>query len=583
MKFLHLLKLSIPVTLLITTVSATSLHDVIDHTLQNNHEINTKKINAEAYRENIKQEKGGYYPKVDFTGAIGKVKVDTDYKDANITDTSTDSNGHNLQLDVEQLIYDGGYTPGKVAEAKAKYATNNYRNLSEIQDVLLDSLDSYLDMLKYSDRINMTQTHLDKHKKYLDIATESSAINGEVLSKVQAKAKIHGITNTLLEEQNNYLAAKSGYERNVDLKLIDQICTPKIDESLIPSSLEELKDLAVQTNYQILQQEATVKEQSAILDQSDSAYLPTLKLKLQGIMDSDLITPDTDTDRYSAKVELKYNIYNGNSDKNKVDKQKLYLKEGKGLLQVRIKDVLDEATVKYNTYQTLKKQIAELQSLVKENKTIIEIYKDQFDSGNRDFIELLNVEADLYNARIELLDARHLMFQTYYDILALTSNLESALTNTAKQRCFYEKEDDKFLFDGEVKQDSTDELSSLLDDEPTSTGEVSSMLAGNTSPDMLDGSSQKDLGEKYGVQVSNRLGLSKDEFGMYLCSCSKSKDLEYQIKRLQSKLTNNEKLVIIENENGSKTLGLKNVYSKDDVLMLKQKLAQEFPSAYLPK
>jgi adhesin transport system outer membrane protein len=578
MKLLKSAVLSLPVIAFLSMANATSLHDVVDHTLKNNHEIDSKKINDEAYRENIKQEKGGYYPKVDLTGTLGKVKVETDYKDSTITDTDSTSTGHNIQLDAEQLIYDGGYTPGKINEAKAKYSNNNYRNLSEIQDVLLDSLDSYLDMLKYSDRVKMTQTHLDKHKEYYQIATESAAISGEKLDQVQAKAKLHQIKKDLLEEENNLLAAKSGYERNVDLKLIDQICTPKLDESLIPTSLQELKDLATTSNFRILQQEAMIKEQKAILDQSDAAYLPTLKLKLQAIKDSDLITPDTDTDRYSGKIELKYNLFNGKSDESKISKQKLYLKEEKAMLQVRIKDVLDESTVKYNTYQMLKKQIVELQGLVKENKTIIEIYKDQFNSGNRDFIELLNVEADLYNARIELLDVRHLLFQTYYDLLALTANLESALTNTDKQRCFYEKEDDKFLFDGTSapKQETTNELSSLLSEESKVNESVSALLEQNSEPTMAQSSS-------IGLPHVKKLGLQNDEYGMYICSCFDEANMKDEIAKVQKYLNGKAELVIIENNNGSKTLGLKNLFTKDEVLELKSKLAPEFPDAYLPK
>lgn len=575
MKLFKSAVLSFPVIALLSVANATSLNDVIDHTLKNNHEIDSKKINDKAYRENIKQEKGGYYPKVDLTGTLGQVKVKTDYKDSTITDTDTTGTGHNIQLDAEQLIYDGGYTPGKINEAKAKYSTNKYRNLSEIQDVLLNSIDSYLDMLKYSDRVKMTQTHLDKHKKYYDIAAESAAISGDKLDEVQVKAKIHKITKDLLEEKNNLLAAKSEYERNVDLKLIDQICTPQVDESLLPTSLEKLKDLVTASNYKVLQQDALIREQKAILKQSDAAYLPTIKLKLQGIKDTDLITPDTKTDRYSAKLELKYNLYNGNSDKSKISKQKFYLKEEKATLEVRIKDVLDEATVKYNTYHTLKKQIVELQGLVKENKTILGIYKDQFDSGKREFIELLNVEADLYNARIDLLDARHLLFKTYYDILALTSTLESSLTNTEKQRCFYKKEDDKFLFDATLtSKEDTNEMSSLLSDESKVNDSVTSMLEDKKEAPSSQGNS---------IPKVKRLGLKNNEYGMYICSCFEKKNMKAEIKKVQSVLENNEKLVIIENSNGSQTLGIKNIFTRDEVLYLKDKLATDFPNAYLPK
>ena len=127
---------------------------------------------------------------------------------------------------------------------------------------------------------------------------------------------------------------------------------------------------------------------------------------------------------YTAKVELKYNIFNGLVNSNRSEREVLFLKEAQAKLDVVTKSVLDEIAVAYETYNTSKKQIVELQQFIEENKQIISIYKDQFDAGTRNFIDVLNVEGDLYNSKANLINTEYNMYTAYYKILKMTLSNE---------------------------------------------------------------------------------------------------------------------------------------------------------------
>ena len=111
-------KYSIPVLMfLMSSLQATSIKDVVEHTVQNNEDIISKSLNNKAFRKYIDEQKGGYYPKLDLTAYLEKKKTVED----GVTAADAEQDGSNIQLDFEQLIYDGNLTPSKVAEAKASY------------------------------------------------------------------------------------------------------------------------------------------------------------------------------------------------------------------------------------------------------------------------------------------------------------------------------------------------------------------------------------------------------------------------------------------------------------------------------
>ena len=201
-------KYSLPVLMLLTSLEATSIKDVVEHTVQNNEDIISKSLNNKAFRKYIDEQKGGYYPKLDLTAYLEKKKTVEDSNNSTITSDS-EQNGSNIQLDFEQLIYDGNLTPSKIKEAKASYTSNKLKNSNDVETILLDSINSYLEMLQYDERVANSESNLKVHESYLSIAKETEAINGEILDKVQTKAKIHSAKSSLFNEMNSKNSAKA--------------------------------------------------------------------------------------------------------------------------------------------------------------------------------------------------------------------------------------------------------------------------------------------------------------------------------------------------------------------------------------
>ena len=536
---------------LMSSLNATTVKNVVEHTLQSNQDIVSKSLNNEAFKKYIDEQEGGYYPKLDLTAYLGRKNVNETASSSTIESDIT-TNGGNAQLDLEQMLYDGNLTSSSVEEAKARYASNKLKNSNDVENIVYDSIAAYLNVLKFDERIKISQDNITVHEDYLAIANQTEKINGEILDKVQSKAKIHSAKSNLFEEKNSQAAAKSSFIKNVGMSIDSNICRPVIDESKIPTNLATLQKMALENNFTILEQIENIKEQEATLSVEKAAFLPTLKFKLQGIYDKDYIDEDLRTNAYSGKLELKYNIFNGMINKNRTQKEELFLKEVQAKLDVVTKSVLDELAVAYETYETSKKQIVELQQFIEENKQIISIYKDQFDAGTRNFIDVLNVEGDLYNSKANLINTEYTMMTAYYKILKATSSLESTVLNSNDQAC------------GSVVAKAKMNAKAVNDNS------VSELLSEDT--------------KSPAIQV-NTVAPSTvtNEYALLLASYKDSAYANKMLNSVSSSLQNDVKAKIVSNSNGTQSLALYNIDGLQNAIELKKQFAGQFPQSYYIK
>jgi adhesin transport system outer membrane protein len=140
-----------------------TIKEVVEHTISNNPKIMATVKNNEAYRLYIDEAEGGYLPKLDLTAYVGVKNTKTNPDAGN--NTSTTDRGYNAQLDFEQLIYDGGLTTGQIDEAQFRYSSNKYLNDSIVDDIIYDSLDSYLNLVKYKNRVAVANESLSVFKQ----------------------------------------------------------------------------------------------------------------------------------------------------------------------------------------------------------------------------------------------------------------------------------------------------------------------------------------------------------------------------------------------------------------------------------
>ena len=453
------------------SLQAVSLKESVDRVLATNPEVLAEKNNQEAFRKYIDERKGNYYPRIDIDGRLETSNSDKNYDTPNENDYSDGSDqedGYNFGIALNQMLYDGDLTPSQVREAKHNDLANKYRTEMNIDNVVLETITAYTGLVQYNEMLELTKDMISTNEDNLQIAKEKESISGEVLETYQVDSKLNFVKEKYLEEKDLKTSRTTTFKRYVGIEPTGNECRPTLDFSKIPNNLQQLIEVAVLKNYEIQQQIETIKAQREKIAQADAAFLPNLSLELKALTDSDLSLDEEGTEnQVYGRINLAWNIYNGGGDYAVSKQEELFLAEQKNRLDAITNKVVEAIKVNYQRYLKNKERIDVLKKYVAANENIVDVYKSEFEAGTRTFVDILDAQTVLYEAKKSLLNREYELYSNYYTILNSISVLTPTVLDPNNNVCAESKNLDMGT-KGEKQVDNTSsDLRALLGDEPT--------------------------------------------------------------------------------------------------------------------
>lgn len=496
-------------------LNAISLKDSIEKTINTNPNIVAEHKNQDAFRKYIDQEEGDYLPTLDLESYYEESHQYNDPKDAG--KNNVHKNGWNTQLELEQILYDGGLTPSEIEEYQHKYDANRFRSNLAIEDVILETTDTYLNLVQYNELKSLSTNMIEVHESNLITAKEKEKISGEKLETFQVSSKLHLTQERLLEQEDLSLKAKYDFKRFVGIKPDNMICRPVANEIVIPTTLEKAVKLAIRKNYSILEQVENIKVQREKLTQADAKFLPTLLFQLQAEWDDDLeVDENGRRDEYRARLFMRWNLLEGGKDTVASQREVIFLQESKKVLDAVTNEIVSEVTNAYNSYNKYKKRVERLNLYVQDNKNILDVYIEEFDSGTRTFIDILNAEAELYNSKTSLIGREFELLSSYYTLLSKLSILSDSILSTKNQTCENRINENIFKIHDikEQKDDNLDlELEGLFEEEKSEKKkekieEKENDLTKNSANDLIEELDSED--EKIDIKQEEEIKVNKN-------------------------------------------------------------------------
>ena len=464
-----------------SSLHALSLKESVEKVLSNNPEIIAEKNNQEAFKKYIDERKANYLPRIDVDGRLEKSNSDKNYYPTSANkDGSSQEDGYDFGIAVNQMLYDGNLTPSQVAEARYNDSANKYRTEKNIDNIVYETITAYKNLLQYNEMLDLTKEMIKTNEENLQIAKEKESISGEVLETYQVDSKLSFVKEKYLEENDLKSSKISTFKRYVGVEPSGNECRPKMDLSKIPNNLQQIIELAVLRNYEIQQQIETIKSQREKIAQADSKFLPNLSLELKALTDKDLsLNEEGKENQAYGRINLTWNLYNGGGDHAVSKQEELFLAEEKQRLDAITNKIVESIKVNYQRFLKNQERIAVLKDYVIANENIVEVYKSEFESGTRTFVDILDAQTVLYEAKKSLVSREYELYTNYYDILntlsMLTSTVLEADSGCADNRALAKinPEQKRVSFNNSSKQQTTvsSELGALFGNEKTVTKE----------------------------------------------------------------------------------------------------------------
>ncbi len=360
----------------------------------------------------------GYYPTLDLTASIGLDRTRVHVKDKK----SKWEKGvnKNAELRLIQNIYNGGATANYKEQASSRMVNASYLVLQTADRTSLKTVDAYLNVIKEKTLLDLTSENVTNLEGiYGQIKERSDSGFGRKSEKQQAASRLTLAQTNFVAQQNAYDDALSTFQKLTG-KMVgaEQLSYPEFSYTL-PSDVKSLEDISMQCNPSIRAQQANILLAKNILKGSNAAFLPKLDLEaFANIKQVDnYVYDDQRTDSYGALLRLNYNLINKGIDMASKEKRQVAIQKEQEILDVLKDDLLESLKFSWQSYVLNDKKMGYIVNHAKFSKETLEAYKEEFNIGKRELINVLDAENEYFNARKEIVSAKKDLLYAKYRLL----------------------------------------------------------------------------------------------------------------------------------------------------------------------
>lgn len=408
-----------------------TLEQAVAITLATNPEI---KAVFNEFKSAVKQNsaaEGAYLPSIDLDAGIGYERISP--ADSTGRDT-TNLTRKEATVSLTQLIWDGSATLNDMDRTAAEAESIRLQLLSDASDMALKVTDVYLDAVKATEVLALSESNLAVHKEiYRDIKRRAESGIGSTADVSQVEARIAKAHGNLLAAQNNLIDTHTQFKRLVGQDPLGLIY-PRADESKLPLSLTDAIIQANDNHPVIKLSMIDVDAARFQYKQSKGSFYPTFSIEASQTWRDDAGGDEGRSEETLAMIRMRYNLFNGGSDSDLSERAAYQLNKAKDLRDDAYRQVEEGLRLSWSALDLTLQQKNFLADHVDSAAETVISYEKQYRIGQRTLLDLLNTENELFEARKDYLDAHYAEQYAKYRVMNATGILlDALLVDTPKE------------------------------------------------------------------------------------------------------------------------------------------------------
>ncbi len=387
----------------------------------NNPQINSQREKTKAVDETLIQAYSNFKPIIE--GSL--TKRDIQNKNSTTTrEVSVAESGNQTQTNsiiVTQKLFQG------ISNAKKfnKAVEISRYELKEVEEqVLFNTVEAFTEVLLYEKEVLINKDNLDLSDKQVEL--DKAKYNKGVIklsdlaqsesSLASAKAKLLSSESALQTSKNNF--------KNIVGYTPENLTIPNLQSLSIPSSLEQTVSLAEKNNSQLIIAQLKIQKANYDLNSSkESAFAPKASLSFE-ISENDDNNSSTDKrTQTEAKATVSIPIYSGGKGYSQV-KEKQALKISADLDYTDVKNNTTKiASSAWSNFKLSQSKLDLAKAQLKASEIAYEGIIQEYESGQRTTLDVLNSRSFLLEARLNLINSERNEIISKFNLLFVTGNL----------------------------------------------------------------------------------------------------------------------------------------------------------------
>jgi TolC family type I secretion outer membrane protein len=396
-------------------VAAQTLEDALVAAYLTNPNLEAQRAALRATDELVPQALSGWRPTLGVDSGVAYNDVDSSIGGDTFTSTSN-------SLTLDQELYSGGETVANTERAERLVRLERARLQAIEQDVLLDAVTVYTNLLAAQAVLDFAVQNESRLTRQLQ-ATRDRFEVGEVTRTdvAQAEARLSGATADRVQAEGALSVAEADYRRVINQEPGTLVVPQPL--GALPANELEAQQLSEVANPNIVAAQFDLAAARSEVDVAQSALLP--RLSVRGEL--------TYTDDPTATLEwrrdaivganLRVPLYQGGGEYARVRQTKQTVRQRQNDLEAAFRAVRNEVTNAWESLVTATTRIDSIAAQVRASEIAVEGSRQEALVGQRTTLDVLDQENDLFQAQVDLVQARRDQIVASYRLKAAIGEL----------------------------------------------------------------------------------------------------------------------------------------------------------------
>lgn len=364
---------------------------------------------------------GAYLPTVNLSADAGR-----DNHENRLGKSEFNRSGATLSLN--QMLYDGFLTSNQVKQLDHLKQVRLYEMVDASGNIALEAVRAYADIVRYRKLVGLSEDNYVRHRAVFEqIQAKAKAGVGRRVDLEQISGRLALSEANLLTETSNLHDVSARFQRLVGVMPSQNFENLTMLSQGLPSSVVTGLQNAFDKHPALLASIENIASVSSALNSRRSSLQPRLDLKAKSERGHNIDFTNGRTNNSSAEIVMSWNLFNGGTDKARIQESADQLNVARDLRDKTCRDIRQTFLIAFNDMHKLTDQLNYLDQHQLSIEKARDAYRQQFDIGQRSLLDLLDTENELFQAKRAFANAEIDLFFAYARTHAGMGNLPSIL------------------------------------------------------------------------------------------------------------------------------------------------------------
>lgn len=422
--------LSLSIGLISTTLWAQAQTQTIKESAQqailSNPEVQAKWHNFQSTSSSRDAAFGAYLPNVNLSLGTGKDNHETRLAKSDLTRNSA-------ALSLNQMLYDGFLTSNQVKQLDHLKRVRFFELQDTSEAIALEVVRAYSDVVRFRKLVSLSEDNYVRHRAVFEqIQAKTKAGVSRRVDLEQISGRLALAESNLVTEISNLHDVSARFQRLVGVMPGKDLENLNLFSNGMPNSITSALNTAFTTHPALLASIENISSVNSGLNSRRSAYQPRLDFKARTERANNINYLTGRTNNNTAEFVMTWNLFNGGSDKARVQEAANQVNLAKDLRDKSCRDIRQVLAIAYNDTRKLTEQLNFLDQHQLSIEKARDAYRQQFDIGQRSLLDLLDTENELFQAKRSFTNAEIDLFFSFARTHAGMGKLHAALGLTRR-------------------------------------------------------------------------------------------------------------------------------------------------------